>query len=59
MLVRALPVTTKLSQAGLGVALGAVMIFTVWPDSRGVESAASLPSMRAATHLLPTLVCTA
>ena len=54
MLARALLVTTKLSQAGLGWAPGAVMISTVWPLRSAVRRGASRRSMRPATQVLPT-----
>ena len=59
MLVRALAVTTKLSQVGFGRAPGAVTISTLWPLRSTVLSGASARSMRQATQLLPMSVCTA
>ena len=57
--MRALEVTTKLSQAGLGMPPGAVITSTVWPLLSGVDSGTSRWSTRAATQELPTEVCTA
>src|SRR5690606_41281526 len=56
ILLRALPVVTKLSQAGFGRAPGAVMISTVWPLPRGSDSGARRRLMRQALQLLPTPV---
>ncbi|MCY1448489.1 hypothetical protein D9M71_651600 [compost metagenome] len=59
MCVRALPVTTKFSQAGFGRVPGAVTISTVWPLCSGSDSGARRRLMRQAMQLLPTSVCTA
>ncbi|MNE53368.1 hypothetical protein D3C80_1480940 [compost metagenome] len=59
MCVRALPVTTKLSQAGFGRAPGALTISTVEPLCSGSDSGASRRLIRQAMQLLPTSVCTA
>ncbi|MCY1180495.1 hypothetical protein D9M73_209430 [compost metagenome] len=59
MWVRALPVTTKFSQAGFGRAPGAVTISTVSPLCSGSDSGARRRLMRQAMQLLPTSVCTA
>src|SRR3990167_5321658 len=58
MLLRALPETTKLSQAGFGCVPDA-MISTVCPLCSGSLNGASLRLMRHATQELPTSVCTA
>ncbi|MCY1181669.1 hypothetical protein D9M73_221830 [compost metagenome] len=57
--VRALPETTKLSQAGFGRAPGALTISTVEPLCSGSDSGARRRLMRHAMQLLPTSVCTA
>ena len=59
MAARALPVTTKLSQLGCGVAVRAVMISTVWPVSSALLSGARRRSTRTATQWLPMSECTA
>lgn len=53
MLLRALPVTTKFNQAGLGRAPGAVTISTCCPLTNGVLSGDNRLSNLAATQLLP------
>ncbi|MNJ68482.1 hypothetical protein D3C77_647360 [compost metagenome] len=59
MCVRALPVTTKLSQAGFGRAPGALTISTVEPLCNGSDNGARRRLIRHAMQLLPTSVCTA
>lgn len=60
MVARALPVTTKLSQAGLGRAPpGEVMISTVCPLDSVEDRGARRRSILAATQVLPMSVCTA
>ena len=54
MVARALPVTTKLSQAGLGRAPGAVMISTTSPLLSSVRNAAGSLLILAATVCWPT-----
>ena len=55
---RALAVTTKLSQAGLGLACAAVMISTRSPFFSSVRSGTSSWLTFAATQRLPMSVCT-
>ena len=49
-----LAVTTKLSQAGLGRAVGVMITSTVWPVVNGVRSGTSRRSTLAPTQVLPT-----
>ena len=55
---RALPVRAKVSQEGLGRALGSAMISMMSPWVSSVRSGTGSPLMRAATHWLPRSVCT-
>ena len=56
ILERARPVRTKLSQAGLGVAEGAVTTSTTSPFFSSVRSGTCSPLMRAAMVRSPTLL---
>ena len=56
---RALPVTTKLSHSGLGLACAAVMISTRSPFFSSVRSGISSWLIFTATQRLPMSVCTA